>query len=350
MDRHFAALDAGANGITVAAARWNRNGDCMLEGVCRAQSKGFRKGMVTDLSMAIDSIVRVFDKLKKKTGKRVQDIYAGVSSGSVAIAHSSGTLLLSKYGREISERDISKCVEIGSIMKMPLNKEPLHRIVRGFSIDGEKEVKNPLNLEGVKLGVNVNVLTISSSVVNNMSRCISQAGFVPAGFVFSGIAAAHRTLTGEDKEEGVALLNIYKNLAEVTVFHQGILTGCKVIPVAMNDILSKGGSIDTGSLKKLVSRIVSLSGWGKVRKVVIAGEEVIIDDLVESLEKMFTVPVIAGTCIVRPFEDLPPERAEYIGSLGILDHLQEENRFRHVSDNVVRRNFSRAMRFLDRYF
>ena len=350
MSKHFAVIDAGSSEITAVAARWSKNRDFVLEGFCRTDSKGFHKGIVIDAAACVDSVVKALGKLKEKTGRKIQDIYAGVSSGSVNIIPSSGTLLLSRYGREVTGADIKKCVEIASTVKMPLDKEPLHRIVRGFSVDGEKEIKNPLNLEGVKLEVNVNVLTINSSVLHNMSRCISQAGFVPAGFVFSGLASAYRVLTGKDRETVVAMLDMGKDLTEVMIFHRGILAGCKVFSVGTNEVLTEEGRIDSHSLEKLVFRVVSMAGWEKVRKVTVIGAGVLIDNLIESMEGFFTVPVTAGTCISKPFEDLPPERTGYIGSLGILDHLQQEKRKQRSDNNMIKRSLNRALGFIDRYF
>jgi len=343
-------LDAGDSGVTAAAARWNRKGDYALEGVCRVSSKGFRKGMVTDVAGATETIVNVLDKLKKRTGRKARDVFAGVSSPSIEITPSSGALLLSKYGREISKKDIDKCVEMGAVIKMPLNKELLHRIVCGFSIDGEAEIKDPLNMEGVKLQTRVNVLTINSSVVHNMARCISQAGFVPAGFVFSGFASACRVLTEKDTEGGVLLLNIHRALVEVMVFCRGMLTGCKVFHGEMCGNLSELDSIDPEKLKELTNQISSVPGWPEARKVVVSGEGATIENLIESLDKLIALPVVAGTCAVRPFEDLPAGRAEYTGSLGILDHILEERRLCRPPDNLISNNLNKAVRFLDRYF
>jgi len=350
MGRYFAALDAGCHGITAVAARWTGNRDFILEGFCRTGSKGFSKGIVTDAAAATDSIAEALGRLREKTGKKIQDVYAGVSSSSVDIVRSSGALLLSRYGRDVTEKDIRRCVEIGSAVKIPLDKESLHRIVCGFSIDGEKEIKNPLNLEGVKLEVRVNVLTINSSVLRNMSRCISQAGFIPAGFVFSGLASAYRALSEEDRETGAVLLDMCRDLTDVVVFHRGILNSCKVFSVGTNNILTEDGKFDARGLEELTPRITSLSGWEKVRKVMVTGEGALADNLIESLEGFFTVPVMAGSCISRPFEDLPPEKTGYIGSLGILDHLQQEKQKRRLSSNMIKRGFNRALGFIDRYF
>ncbi|MFC1480516.1 hypothetical protein ACFL5Y_03615, partial [Candidatus Omnitrophota bacterium] len=336
--------------ITAVAARWNKNRDYIIEGFCRVRSKGFRKGMVADAAMATDSIREALKKLKERTGKKIQDVYAGISSTSIKVIPSSGVLLLSKYGREVSEGDIKKCMQIGSTIKIPLDKEPLHRIVRGFSVDEDEEIKNPLNLEGVKLGVDMNILMINSSTLRNMSKCISHAGFIPAGFVFSGLAAAYRVLTEEDRQTGIVLMDMRKDLTEIMVFCRGTLTSCKVFPVGTNDLLSKDGSINLDSLEKTLPQIVSLSGWDKARKAMVIGEGARMDNLTESLEGLLGLSVTVGTCIVKPFEELPPERTGYIGSLGILDYLQQENQRQRLESNIIKKILNSILTFLNHYF
>ena len=350
MSKYFAAMDAGCYWITVIAARWSRSGDYVLEGFSRSRANGFRGGVITDIASATDAVTEAMTQLRKKTGRRIHDIYAGISSASVDIIPSSGMLLLSKYGREISDMDIKKCVNIGSTVKISLDKEPVHRIVRGFSVDGEKEIKDPLSLEGVKLEARMNILTMNSSALRNMSKCISQAGYVPAGFIFSGLAASYRSLTSEDRENGVLLLEVCRDMTKAIIFSHGTLNSCKVFSVGTDDILTRTSEIDRDKLQKLTSSVVRMPGWDRVDKIVVAGEGTLKDDLIERMEEFFKVTVIAGSCIAKPFEDLPPDRMGYVNSLGMLDYLQEERHQRKASGNIIKRCGSRFMNFIDKYF
>ena len=350
MSKYFAVLDVGSDEISAILAKWNANGDYILEGFCRSGSRGFRKGTVTDLGMATDSVRQVLNKLKEKTGKRINDVYAGISSLSIGIIPSAGSLLISKYGREISETDINKCIEIGSSIKIPLDKEQLHDIVRGFSVDGEKDIKTPLNLEAVKLDVNMNILTVNSSCVHNMSKCIAQAGFMPAGFVFSGIASSYRVFSDDDRQIVVSLLDVGREMTEAMIFDRGILSNCKVFPTGLNDLELEDGHLDSETLRSLSDQVSSLKGWEKIRKVVVIGQGSLRDDVIESLENFLSLSVSAGSCSARPFEDLPHERIGYISSLGILDYLHERRQKKRSERNVAKRFFNRVLNFIDRYF
>ncbi|MGB2599234.1 MAG: hypothetical protein WBB86_01970 [Candidatus Omnitrophota bacterium] len=350
MNRYFAILNTGSDEITAVAARWTGSGDYLLEGFCRGASRGLRKGVVDDITAAASAVHGVLNDLKERSGKKFSDVYASISSSSVRIASSRGMVVLSKYGREINENDIKKCVQAGSTVKMPLDKEALHYIVSGFSVDGEKSVKNPLNLEGVKLNANMNIITINSSALNNLAKCITMAGFSPAGFVFSGLATSYRVLDEEEKEEGTVLLDIGDDTVEALAFYRGILRGCRVFPIGLNEILLKGENVDKSSIDDLVSQIVSLPGWDTTRKVVVTGNGAMVDRLVEVLEKSFKRPTEIGTFLVKPFEELPPERMRYLGNIGILDYLREKKLAERHSGNPTKRVFNKILAFIDRYF
>jgi cell division ATPase FtsA len=350
MSKYFAVLNSGSNEITAVVARWTKSGDYLLEGFCRVGSRGLKKGVVEDAAAATDSISAVLNNLKNRSGKNFTDVYAGISSYSIGIMPSHGVVLLSRYGREISDRDIKKCVKIGSTVKMPLDKEALHYVVEGFSVDGETSVKNPVTLEGVKLSAKMNIITISSSAARNLAKCISSAGFIPAGFVFSGLAASYRVLDGEDKEEGVILVDMDTDTTDALVFHDNVLSGCKVFPIGVNGLLSEDAGVDKARLSAMVSQIVSLPGWRKVHRAVITGRGAMADGLIENLEKSFNLPVEIGTCLVKPFEELPPERMRYLGNIGILDYLREEKLKERRHDSFIKRCFNKILAFMDRYF
>ena len=350
MGKSFAVIDTGCQGITAIAASWTKDYGYTLDAFYHSKSRGLNRGMVTDIGLATDCISNVVAELKKRSKKNIHEVYAGITSPSVSTTRSSGTILLSRYGKEVSETDIEKCVKIASTIKTSIDKEPLHRIVQDFSLDGEKGIKNPLNLEGVKLEAQLSVLTINSSVLQNMSKCIANAGFIPAGFIFSGIASARRVLNEEDMYKGVLLLNLRRGLTEAMVFYRGALYDCRVYPSGTEDILSGEKILVQDALVELSDSIMRTGGWERVRKVVIIGEGSLESELIEKLEDLFAVPVKPGVCTAKSYEKLPAERAGYITSLGILDHLQEKRKKHHFESNILRKSRNKVLGFIEKYF
>lgn len=350
MERCFAILNASDERITALAVSWFNNG-YKIENMCYASADGFKKGRVSDVATATDSVGEVLDKLREKTGKKIQQIYAGVSSSSIDVISSLGMIVLSKYGREVFQKDIKKCMENASAVKISLNREILHRVISGFFIDGER-VKDPLGLEGVKMGIELNIFTIYSSVLNNMAKSIAQAGFIPKVFVFSGIASANRVLTGEDKEKGVILLDIGRDLIEILFFRGGNLVGCKILSIGIDEIWRDQEKADINNLKLLVSEINNLLKGEKPNKAVLVNDNtsIDIDGFVEILEVNFKFPIEMGSCRVRPLEDLPVERDGYIKNLGILDYLLEEKKKEGFRKNIAPAIINKLITFCDSYF
>ncbi|MDP8259218.1 MAG: hypothetical protein P9L90_07370 [Candidatus Aadella gelida] len=347
MNREFAAINIGDAYLTAVAVRWNKNGDYTIDGFSRVPSDGFSMGTVSDMTEAIRTVGKA---IKKLGNSGIREIYAGISSVSLEAMAGSGSLLISKHGHEILDRDIRKCVEIASTIRIPLDREPLHRIIQDFIVDGEVGIKNPLNLEAVKLESQINILTIKSSAVRNVHNCISDAGFVPAGFIFSGLAASYRILSEEDMQKGSMLLNIRKDISEVMVFNGGVLSGCRVFPVGGKDIIVNENEIDQGALQKLYDKVRDVPGSDNVRRIFVTAESDVPDKTIEAIEDVFGLPAKNGICAVRPFEKLPQERIGYIGTLGIIDHLYNERKKYNRSDSIMKRAGHVVTTFLDRYF
>lgn len=349
-DKYFAAMSLGCEEISLIAARWNKNGEYVAEAFCRSAAKGIRKGTITNASQATESIHQALKKLKDKAGKDIHEVYTAISSDTINIMHSSGMVLLSKYGREVSKRDIDRCVDIASAVKMPLDREPLHNLVRGFSIDAQKEIKNPLDIEGVKLKTNVSIVTVSSPVIRNISKCISLAGYVPAKFVFSGLASSYRVLSPEDMQEGVVLLDLCRDQTDAILFKGGIIEDCRVFSVGKDDILADFGNVNEDAISSIWERIESLDGWITCSRYIVISEGTLADGIIEVMEKYFSGRVEAGSCQGRQFEDLPQERMGYIGSLGVLDYLQQEKQKKRISGGPIKQAITKAMLFVDKYF
>jgi hypothetical protein len=273
-----------------------------------------------------------------------------VSSSSVGVIRSRATILLSKYGKEISENDVKKCRDASSVAKIPLDKESLHQVMCGFSVDGEAEIRDPLNLEGVKLEGRMNIVTVSSSVLNNLSRAVTTAGLIPEAFVFSAIASAKRILENDDLAATVLVLNLRKDLTECAVFSMGILESCEVFTCGEDQIFDQAGVINAGILEYLCAKIIALEAWHNISKVTLISEGLPDERITGSLEKLLALPVMIGYCRVYPFEELPEDAMAYAVGMGILDHARAEHQRKRLDGNFAKKFFHKSVNFIDRYF
>lgn len=350
LPEYAAALDTGAGHISAVAVRWENSGDFTVLAYHTCPSSGLSRGVVTDLSEATASVENALAGLVEKAGKKIHKVYISVNSTSVSVVPAQGILLLSRYGREVSQRDINRCVAVGSTIRVPLERQVLHSMVRGFSVDGEIAIRNPLNMEAVKLGVNMNMLTISSSAVRNIANCVARAGYIPERTVFSGLASSYRLLGEEERMRGVALVEIDRDISTVVVFHGGAISGCRVFPAGYREVVLNGCFDEDPLLSEIVERSAGIEGWKTVRSVVLGGEGGCDEPLLSALEERMALPVKPGACAARPFGSIPPEKASYVTCLGILDHVKETRTRELHSRNVLKRCASRFSSFLDKYF
>jgi hypothetical protein len=291
------------------------------------------------------------EKLRKKTERKVYDIYFAVSSTSMEMLPAKGSILLSKYGREITRRDREKCVKLGSIIRLPESKEPIHVIVNGFEIDNESGISEPVGLEGVRLGVEMNILLMDSSIIRNIEKSIAFAGYSCRGKIFSGIANSHSLVPEKDRNDGVIFINQYEDIIELSVFFQGKALSARVIPV--RDLSSKADNLNVSeeNLSGLIDFIKEMEGWGLAKKIIVASESGISDETLEYLEKSVDKPVRSAPYIIKPFEELSGEdRMGYAGCIGVLELLAAERKAEIPSDNPVRCAYKKVISFLDRYF
>ncbi|MBU0570814.1 MAG: hypothetical protein KJ995_02200 [Candidatus Omnitrophica bacterium] len=350
MNRTFAVLDMRSREIAAVAAEWGKNGDCVFKEFLVCPSKGIPHGVVKDMARAADSIADVVSKLSEKTGKKIHEVHVTVSSPCVELMPSQGTILLSKYGREILPRDVEKCVRVGSVIKSPTGKEFLHRMVREFSIDSAKRIKNPVGLEGLKMGVTMSVIVMGVSVVRNLKKCVTLAGYSTGGIIFSGIACSYRTLPGDSGDEGTCFVNIRGDMTEVVIFCHGSPVDCRVLyfDAVKNDFSSGKG--DTGGTRELIEILTSMSGWNGAKTIIVSGECEISEEIAEGLRLATGRSVRHGTCSSMPLEYLPTDRMRYIGCLGVLDHLRAANRLKRGEVNPFKWFFDRIIGFMDEYF
>ncbi len=351
MHNTFAVIDAKSSEITAIAARWTNSGDYVLEGFLRVPSRGISKGAIDDLSQGANSISNALDKLRERANTKIHNVYVGVSSTSIEMIPSKGVLVLSKYGREITARDMLKCAEIGSTIKFPLEKEPIHRIINGFSVDDENLVVNPVSLEGVKLTADLDIITVNSAVLRNLTKIINMAGYLCSGFVFTGYASSLRLLDSEEKKEGIVLLDISSDITEMLIFEKDVLIDCKVFPTGVNDLFSKVSGVNREAVEEFCSsKLFKRPSWKYSRHVVMSGEGGFVDNLIETFEEVLCTKVKIGTCKIKPFENLPNDRMGYASCLGILDYLNQEKSHEVESKNILKRAKNHIISFIDSYF
>ncbi|MCX5685979.1 MAG: cell division protein FtsA, partial [Candidatus Omnitrophica bacterium] len=235
-------LDIGSSRVSAVTALASPCGALDVLAQASQNSRGISRGAVVSLAEAVKSVSGVMNKLCAKTPRRPGDIYVNISGESIKGGISRGMIPLSIRGREITRPDITRCVNAAGTIHLSFDREIVHKIVQRFSVDDEPPVKNPMGLYASRLACEAYIITANANHIQNIYKCVNNAGYDIKEIVFTGIADGSSLLTPEEREEGALLLDMGASITEVSVFTDGALADLEILLTGGSDI--KGGFKD----------------------------------------------------------------------------------------------------------
>lgn len=276
-------LDIGSSSIKALVARKKPKGeDLEVLGQGEETSAGIRRGVVIDVSKVAEIISSVLKKVEDFSGQKIDSVYVNIGGAHLYCTTSQGLVSVSRADQKISEEDIARVLEAAQTFSLPSNKEILEVFPKEFIIDGEKGIKEPLGLQGVRLEAEVLVLCGFAPYFKNLTQAVLHSGFQINDLVASPLASARAVLTPREKELGVALLDIGAGTTSLCLFEEGTLIHLAIFPIGSghitNDIaICLKTDIDTAERIKLEFGSCLLAKNDKGDKQIrISGEEPLI--------------------------------------------------------------------------
>ncbi len=250
------ALDIGTSKIVTIVGQKKESGEIEVSGVGLADSNGVRKGMITDIEETISAISASLEKAERMAGVPLEKAMVSMGGVHISSTNSKGVIAVSRADGEISEEDVVRAIEAAKAVSLPANREILHVIPRVYSVDGQEGIKDPIGMTGIRLEVEAHVISGSTPCIKNLTKCVYQAGLDINDLVFSGLASASAFLGKQQKEIGVALVDIGAATTTVAVFEEGSILHSAVLPVGADHITNDIAiglriSIDTAEKVKL---------------------------------------------------------------------------------------------------
>lgn len=293
----IAGLDIGSSKVAAVAAKRDADGVLNVLAHATGASKGISKGMPIDLNAAIDSVSKVLGKLQGGLSKKIGDIYVNISGRDVKGQSSGGMIPLSLRGREVTKSDMARCIDAASTIRMPFDREIVHRVVHNFSVDDQPPFKSPLGLYASRLSCEVYIVSAGVNHIQNIYKCVNSAGYDIKNIVFTGIAGGAALLAKDEKEEGGLLVDMGGALTEISIFFEGVLNRIDIVELGTDDMaddLTKSAQLD-----KLITRVKSkvegfLSLGGKISSVTLSGGMAFKEGVVEYLAESLPYPVKIG--------------------------------------------------------
>ncbi len=214
-----AALDVGTTKVCCFIARADAEGYLRVIGIGHQLSRGMRAGTVIDMDATEESIRSTVDAAERMAGETVREVHVGLAGGR-PLSHTVG-VEVSIAGHEISDSDLRRVLAQGQPPEEPADREVLHSLPVGFSIDGTSGIRDPRGMFGSRLGVNIHVVTVATGPLRNLSMCVERGHLGVAQIVAAPYASGLATLVEDEMRLGVTLIDMGGGTTSIAVFRDG---------------------------------------------------------------------------------------------------------------------------------
>ncbi len=235
-------LDIGTTKVCAIAGRKNEYDKIEILGMGTVKSEGVSRGVVSNIDKTVKAIKESIDIAEKSAGVKFEKVHVGIAGQHIKSLHHHGLLVRNDAYSEISVEDVEKLIKDMYKIVLPPGDKILHVIPQEFTVDDERDIIDPVGMSGVRLEANFHIITGQISASRNILRCVEKVGLGVADMTLEPIASAKAVLSDEEKEAGVALVDIGGGTTDLTVFQEGIIRHTAVIPF--------GGNIITNDIKE----------------------------------------------------------------------------------------------------
>lgn len=236
------ALDIGTTKVCCLAGRKNTHGKLEILGVGKVESIGVLRGVVSNIEKTVTAIREAVEICERQVRMKFKTVHVGIAGQHIKSLQHRGILTRESDHNEIARRDIDRLVNDMFKLVLPPGDKIIHVFPQEFTVDSEQGISDPIGMCGVRLEANFHIITGQITAVNNIFRCIEKAGLKVADLTLEPIASADAVLFEEEKQAGVALVDIGGGTTDITIFHEGIIRHTAVIPF--------GGNVITADIKE----------------------------------------------------------------------------------------------------
>jgi len=359
---YIVGLDIGTKKVAVIIGEITEERKVEVIGIGTADSKGLRKGVVVNLEATTSAIKKAQEEAELMAGVEIDSAFVGISGAHIKSFNSRGVIAVSGKNREITREDVRRVLDQSKAVSIPPDREIIHVIPQEFVVDEQDGIKAPLGMSGIKLEVNVHIITSAITSVQNLKTCVERAEIEIEEIVLNQIATSASVLTHDEKELGVGLVDIGAGTTEVAIFERGSLWYTSVIPIGgdnfTNDI-AVGLRTPIPEAEKIKKKFGCVSGpatdeqetievpsVGKARKPRVLSRQILADIIQPRAEEIFRlvdgdikrmgyekslnsgIVLTGGTALLEGLEevaeeifDLPVRRGDPTGVGGLIDRV-----------------------------
>jgi cell division protein FtsA len=244
MEKHniSVGLDIGTTKIVAMIGRKNEYGKVEILGIGKSKSMGVHRGVVNNITQTIQSIQQAVQEAEAEASEKIEEVTVGIAGQHIRSLQHSDYITRANSELVIDEADIDRLInQVHKLVMLP-GEEIIHVLPQEFKVDGQAEIKEPIGMYGGRLEANFHVVVGQVSSIRNIGRCVKSSGLQLEGITLEPLASANAVLSREEKEAGVALIDIGGGTTDLAVFKDGIIRHTAVIPF--------GGNVITEDIKE----------------------------------------------------------------------------------------------------
>ena len=348
-ERYVVGLDVGTSKVAAIVGEMMDDRTLEIIGLGAADSKGIRRGAVVNLEAAVESVKRAIEEAELMAGIEIDSVHLTLSGPHIKGFNSRGVIAVAGKNREVTRDDVRRAIEAARAVSLPAGREILHVLPQDFVVDEQDGIGAPVGMIGARLEVNVHIVTGAVAATQNLVACVNRAGVSVADTVVSQLAAGESVITSDERDQGVALLDIGGGTTDLAIFERGSLwhtavlglggdhftndiavglrmpipdaekvkrrSGCSLAALVDDEetieVASVGGRLPRVMGRRILSEILQPraeeifhQAWDEIRRagyerslnagIVITGGGAILEGMPELAEQIFDLPIRRG--------------------------------------------------------
>jgi cell division protein FtsA len=232
--RLVVGLDIGTSKIAAIVAEIKPEGGFEILGMGASPARGLKKGVVVNIETTVNAIQRALEEAELMADCKIRDVYTGIAGSHIKSFNSQGMVAIKE--KEVGQMDIDRVIETAKAVQIPNDQQILHILNQEFIIDGQEDVREPLGMSGVRLEVKVHIVTGAVSAAQNIIKCVRRCGLEVSDLILQPLASAMAVVSDDEKDLGVALIDIGGGTTDLAIFTHGAIRHTAVIPIAGDQI------------------------------------------------------------------------------------------------------------------
>lgn len=237
----ISALDIGSSKITtliaqVSVSPVNYETEVSVIAAASTPSKGIKKGQIVNIEEAVECIITSIESAERMAGFNIESAFISVGGAHVASQNSTGVVAVGDPHGEVTANDVSRVLQAARAVTIPTARQIIHVIPREYVVDGERGVRDPVGMSGVRLEVDTHLVTVSSAALKNVTRAVNEVGIRIQDTIFSGIASSVATVSETEKELGCCVIDIGAGTTSIAAYVDGALSYTGALPVGARNV------------------------------------------------------------------------------------------------------------------